>query len=64
MLVLSRIVGEKVEIGRDIVVTVLKSEGDKVRLGFEAPRHVSIMRSEVASAGAGRVRRSDRSHSA
>ena len=47
MLVLSRKIGEKIVIGNEIVVTVLKVEGNKVRLGIEAPDQIRIMRSEL-----------------
>lgn len=47
MLVLSRYKNEKVQIGTEIVVKVLSIEGDKVRLGFDAPKEISILRSEL-----------------
>jgi carbon storage regulator CsrA len=47
MLVLSRRIHEEVVIGPDIVVTVLKVEGNRVRLGFSAPDGVSIQREEL-----------------
>jgi len=47
MLVLSRKAGERIYIGDDIVVTVITSGNGKVRLGIEAPSHVSIDREEV-----------------
>lgn len=47
MLVLTRKVGETIVIANDIVVTVLEIRGGQVRLGVEAPREVSILRSEV-----------------
>jgi carbon storage regulator len=51
MLVLSRKVGESVVIqDAQITVTVVDIEGDKVRLGFDAPREVSIDRQEVYDA--------------
>jgi carbon storage regulator len=51
MLVLSRKKDETVVIaGGDIVVTVLEIRGDKVRLGIDAPKDVSIHRSEVWAA--------------
>ena len=48
MLVLSRKVGEKIRIGDGIFVTVLASQGGRVRLGFTAPREVGIRRGELA----------------
>jgi carbon storage regulator len=47
MLVLSRKQGERIVIGRDIVITVLESPGGRVRLGIEAPRGTPIHREEV-----------------
>lgn len=47
MLVLSRRVGEKIEIGNGITVTVLRVTGKTVRIGIEAPDCVSIRRSEI-----------------
>ncbi|PQO25468.1 carbon storage regulator [Blastopirellula marina] len=47
MLVLSRRVGEKIEIGNGITVTVLRVTGKSVRIGIEAPECVSIRRSEI-----------------
>lgn len=48
MLVLSRKVGEKILIDDDVMVTVVKIEGNQVRLGIEAPAHVRIRRRELA----------------
>lgn len=50
MLVLTRKKGERVFIGDDIVVTLIDVRGDGVRIGFDAPRGVSIQRAEVVSA--------------
>ncbi|MDA1055987.1 MAG: carbon storage regulator CsrA [Planctomycetota bacterium] len=47
MLVLSRKLNEKVIVGDDILVTVLAINGNKVRLGFEAPQYVPIFREEI-----------------
>lgn len=47
MLVLSRKKEESVVIGDDVVVKVVEVRGDKVRLGFYAPRDRSIHRHEV-----------------
>lgn len=47
MLVLSRKRNESVVINDQIVVTVIEVRGDKVRLGIQLPRDVSIHRSEV-----------------
>ncbi|CAH1192983.1 Translational regulator CsrA [Paenibacillus plantiphilus] len=50
MLVLKRKVGEIIRIGDHIEVHVLAVEGEVLKLGFVAPRHVSIMRSEIYEA--------------
>ncbi|MEK4248268.1 carbon storage regulator CsrA [Paenibacillus sp. FSL W7-1287] len=50
MLVLKRKVGEVIRIGNDIEVHVLAVEGDVIKLGFEAPKQVQILRSEVYEA--------------
>ena len=47
MLVLSRKRDEKIVIGENIIVTVVEIRGDKVRLGVEAPKEVSVHRQEV-----------------
>lgn len=50
MLVLSRKKGQTLIIGEDIVLTVLEVDGDKVKLGIEAPRSVPVYRKEVYDA--------------
>ena len=47
MLVLSRKLGEKIRIDHHITLSVLEVRGDYVKLGFDAPRHISIHRQEV-----------------
>lgn len=47
MLVLSRKLGESVMIGADIVVTVVRVDGEAVRLGISAPADVPVHRREV-----------------
>ncbi len=50
MLVLSRKKDEKIVIGDNISIMVVEIRGDKVRLGIEAPRDVSVHRREVYDA--------------
>ena len=50
MLVLSRHVDESLIIGNDIEIVVVEIRGDKVRLGVQAPREVSVHRKEVYDA--------------
>jgi carbon storage regulator len=47
MLVLTRHNGEQIIIGEKVVVTVVAIEGNKVRLGIQAPRDVRVDRKEV-----------------
>ena len=47
MLTLTRSVGETIRIGDDIEVHVVEVRGGTVRLGFKAPRDVTIHREEV-----------------
>ncbi|HEX5270605.1 MAG TPA: carbon storage regulator [Gemmataceae bacterium] len=47
MLVLTRRVGESLVIDGGIRVIVLAINGTKVRLGFEAPPSVTVLRGEV-----------------
>lgn len=49
MLVLSRKPGEKVITSNGITVTVAELDRNRVRLGFEAPAEVRILRAELAS---------------
>lgn len=50
MLVLSRKVGERILIGPDIAVTVVRVTGGGVRLGIEAPPELPVVREELAQA--------------
>ncbi len=47
MLILSRKAGEELMIGDDILVRVVKTSGGRVTLAFDAPKSVSIKRSEI-----------------
>jgi carbon storage regulator len=47
MLILTRRVGESVLIGDEIEIVVTAIGGDQVRIGFDAPREVEIVRSEL-----------------
>ncbi len=48
MLVLTRKSNEKIRIGDDIVITVLRTKGNAVRLGIEAPSETRVLRGEIA----------------
>ena len=47
MLVLSRQRDEEIFIGENVSIRVIEIRGDKVRLGIEAPKDVSIRRAEI-----------------
>jgi len=68
LLILSRRTSESIIIGENIIVMVVQIRGDKVRLGIEAPREVSVNRHEVHEAikrskGSTEVRQEDASSS-
>lgn len=46
MLVLSRKVNEKIHIGNDVIVTLVKIGSNSVRIGIEAPANVRVRRHE------------------
>ena len=47
MLVLSRKAGERIWIGDDISVTVVRISGGGVRIGIEAPKELPVVREEL-----------------
>ena len=57
MLVLSRKLGEKIVIGDNIVVTVVKIDRNQIRIGIEAPHDVPVYREEIAPQRNDEVRR-------
>ncbi len=50
MIVIPRKRGESVGISDDIILTVIEVRGDKVRLGIEHPKGVTVHRQEVYEA--------------
>jgi carbon storage regulator len=50
MLVLSRKIGEAIQIGDGITITVTRVQGDTVRLGITAPRDIPVHREDVIKA--------------
>jgi carbon storage regulator len=64
VLVLSRKPEQTLLLGADIAVTVLSIDGDRVKLGINAPRHVAVLRQEifdqVQAANAAAARASER----
>lgn len=47
MLILSRRAKQRIKLGNDIIVTVIRISGDKVRLGIEAPADLVVLRDEL-----------------
>jgi carbon storage regulator len=47
MLVLSRKPNESILIGKDVRVTVVDIYRNQVRLGIEAPEHITVLREEL-----------------
>ncbi|MBL8093033.1 MAG: carbon storage regulator CsrA [Anaerolineales bacterium] len=50
MLVLTRKIGDGLLIGDGITVTILSVEGDRVKVGIDAPREIRVLRRELADA--------------
>ena len=47
MLILTRRVGESLMVGDEDTGTVLEVKGNQVRIGIDAPKHVSVHREEI-----------------
>jgi len=47
MLILTRKVGESINIGDDITITILGVKGNQVRIGIDAPKDVAVHREEI-----------------
>jgi carbon storage regulator len=47
MLVLTRKTGESIQIGDNIEIKVVSIQGDQIKLGIDAPKHIDIHRKEV-----------------
>ena len=50
MLVLTRKAQESLVIDGRIVVTILEVDGDRVKVGIQAPREISVLRQELCDA--------------
>lgn len=51
MLVLSRKQNERIRVGESVVVTVVRVNGYKVRIGIEAPSEMRVLRDELEDMG-------------
>ena len=47
VLILTRRIGESVLIGDDVSVKVLGINGNQVRVGIDAPKHIAVHREEI-----------------
>jgi len=47
MLILTRRIGESLVIGDNVTIAVLEVKGNKVRIGVNAPKEVSVHREEI-----------------
>ena len=47
MLILTRKHGEQIDIGQDVVITVVEINSDRVRIGISAPKDVVVHRREI-----------------
>ena len=47
MLVLTRRMGQSIIIGDDIVVKILGKAGEQIKIGIDAPNHISVHREEI-----------------
>lgn len=47
MLVLTRKSNESIQIGDEIEIKILSIQGDQVKLGIHAPKHIDVHRKEV-----------------
>ncbi|MGI6707487.1 MAG: carbon storage regulator CsrA [Clostridia bacterium] len=47
MLVFTRKAGQSFLIGEDIEIRIIEIQGEKIRIGVEAPQHISILRKEL-----------------
>jgi carbon storage regulator len=47
MLVLSRKLGQRFQVGQDVRVTIVKIDRNSVRIGIEAPGEVTVYREEI-----------------
>ncbi len=46
MLVISRKENDKITIGQDIVLTVVRVQGNQVKIGIDAPKEIKVWRND------------------
>ena len=51
MLVLSRKLGQRFQVGQDVCVTIVKIDRNSVRIGIEAPDDKIVYREEIVPLG-------------
>jgi carbon storage regulator len=47
MLVLTRHIGDSIVIGDDIEITIVEIQGDKAKIGINAPKSITVLRKEL-----------------
>ncbi|MDM8537833.1 carbon storage regulator CsrA [Desulfobacterales bacterium HSG17] len=47
MLILTRKIGESIVIGDDIIVKIVETGKNSIRIGIDAPREITVLRQEV-----------------
>jgi carbon storage regulator len=47
MLVLTRKINEEIKIGSDITIKIITTSDNQVKIGFEAPKNIQILRGEI-----------------
>ncbi len=47
MLVLTRKIGEGIIVGNDLIIKVFEIEGERVKIGIEAPKTTKVLRLEL-----------------
>jgi carbon storage regulator len=49
MLILTRKVGEKIRLGKNVTIKVVKVIGNRVKIGIDAPESLNVVREELES---------------
>ena len=48
MLVLKRKSGQQIRLGNDVIITIVQTTRGWAKVGIEAPRHIEVVRGELA----------------